>query len=62
MSKRHGAFDVHRCGWHDDKLVTAEPGGDRGTVCSLAQELGEALDEPVASILTEVIVDDLEAV
>src|SRR5271166_1119668 len=62
MSKRHSAFDVHRCKRHDDKLVTAEPRGDRGNVCRLAQELGEALDEPVAGVLTEVLVHDLEAV
>ena len=49
-------------GRHDDKLVTAEPGDDRGIVCGLAQQLGEDLDEPVARVVAEVVVDDLEAV
>ncbi len=47
---------------HDDRLVTAEPGGDRGSVCRLAQQLGETLDELVSGVLTEVLVDDLETV
>ena len=33
-----------------------------GSARSLAQELGEALDELVAGVLAEVLIDDLEAV
>jgi len=61
-SKRHGAFDVCRFGQYDDKLVAAEAGGDRGSTRGLAQQVGKALDEPVAGVLAEVLVDDLEAV
>ena len=62
LSEIRGAVDSHRRGWRNDELVTAEAGDDSGNVNGLAQQLGEGLDESVAGILTEVVIDYLEAV
>ena len=48
--------------WHDDELVTAESGDDRGIVSGVAQELREDFDEPVTGFVAEVIIDRLEAI
>src|SRR4029077_2644113 len=55
-------FDVHCCGRHDGKLVTAEAGDGRGNVSGLAQQRRECRDELIAGVLTELVIDYLEAV
>ena len=57
-----GRLGAQRLFRHDDELVTAETGDDRGIVSGVAQELREYFDEPVAGLVAEVIVDRLEAI
>ena len=57
-----GRVGVQGLVWHDDELVTAEAGDDRGIVSGVAQELREDFDEPVTGFVAEVIVDRLEAI
>ncbi|KDF00349.1 hypothetical protein Y900_015710 [Mycolicibacterium aromaticivorans JS19b1 = JCM 16368] len=62
MGQGLGGFGVNRTGRNDHELVTTEAGDHVAVAGLLAQPVGECLDEPVARVVTEVIVDRLEAV
>src|ERR1700749_1568250 len=60
--QRRDVFGLHGVGRHNDKLITPEACDDRRSAGGFPQKPGEGLNEPVASLVTEVVIDCLETV
>ena len=60
---RHGRSACHvEAGHHHDELVAAHATGDRAGLEAAQQAIGDDADEPVATAVTERVVDGLEPV